>query len=299
MSVDVELERYEAFGLTIVTPLRLPGLAASAQGGLEVRVQLGDVRRRFSGDGIELERLRTADGDVRLCRGSDGDLLLDAGELAVCHVSADGSVVTCTTVDPEMPAFQRLLLDTVLGTAALCRGYEGLHAAAVLDQRGRLVAIVGGEGPGKSSLAAELIARGGTLFADDLLFLDGRCAHPGPALMNLPRSGPRLGRTVDEIGGESWVELERPRFSPRPLWLLVILERTDSVPAVDCVPESSPAPLLAAALDSGAEPGRRRRRFDMLAEVARHAHLVRLRAPRTAGPQALAAALTSAAEAFG
>jgi hypothetical protein len=283
-----------AFGLTLNTTLALPGLTGDPGGGPEVEVRLGDVRRCFSGAGIELERLRTSEGDVRLCEGAAGDLLLDAGELAAFHVSTDGSVVTCSTLDPESAPFQRLLLDTVLGTAALCRGYEGLHAAAVLDARGRLVAIVGAQGAGKSTLAAELIARGATLFADDLLFLDDELAHPGPALMNLPRTGRPLGRPLAQSDGECWVALDRPPLAPCPLWLVAILERSAGARAISCRPERAPAALLAAALDSGSEPLRRRRRFELLARVASTAHLVRISAPLTAPPDAIATALEEA-----
>ena len=283
--------------MTISTGLALPGLAGGPLSGPEVRIELGDVRRCFSGEGIELERLRTSDGDVRLCQGSGGDLLLDAGELAVCHVSSDGRRITCATPDPDAAPFRRLLLDTVLGTAALCRGYEGLHAAAVLDGRERLVAITAG--PGKSTLAAELIFRGATLFADDLLFLARGLAHPGPALMNLPAQAPPLGRPLARIGDEHWVEVERPGIAPRPLWLLVILERTHAVDEIDCRPEPSPVPLLAAALDSGTEPGRRWRRLEALAAMARDVHVLRLRAPTGATPAALAGALHRAAEGLG
>jgi hypothetical protein len=289
--LERNLLAYEAFGLTIRTALPLPGLSPARCGGPEVRVEIADVRPRFSGEGIELERLRTAEGEVRLYRGSAGDLLLDAGELAVCHVSADGSAVACATLDPGFPAFQRLLLDTVLGTAALCRGYEGLHAAAVVDRRDRLVAIVGGQGTGKTTLAAELIAGGATLFADDLLFLDGRLAHPGPALMNLPSGGAPLGHPLGETGEERWVQVDREPIGPHPLWLVLMLERNDRGSAISCRAESSPAPLLAAALDSGAEPTRRQRRFEVLATVARTAHVRRLSVPHGAPAAAVAAAL--------
>src|SRR5205807_10636068 len=128
-------------------------------------------------------------------------------------------------------ASQRMLLDTVLGTAALCAGYEGLHAAAV-ELAGGVVAIAAPTGAGKSTLCAELVARGARLFTDDLLFLarDGRgvVAHPGPPLMSVPQGSARRAgpwRPLAALGDEVWVKVSDASSSPARVATLIVLDR--------------------------------------------------------------------------
>jgi hypothetical protein len=287
---------YSVYGLTIESPFDLPGLdrARSArEPARHVQIQIGDPHPRFSGDTRE-SRLSTGDGEIIVRHGRARDLLLSAAVGAV-HVSGDGSEVTCKGAGG--PRFLRLLLDTGLGTAALCRGLEGLHAAAVRFD-GRLLAIAAPTSAGKSSLTAALIQAGGELFTDDLLMLTGRGpavrAHPGPALMNLPpQDAARVGRTLATLGGEAWVARERARLEPLALSEVVVLDRRTDGGKPRLMAESGPRALLEAALDSGREPERRRRRFELLARMARETRMSRLVAGEEATPAELAAVVRS------
>jgi hypothetical protein len=125
---------------------------------------------------------------VRLDRGQAGDHLLTFGRRASFHLDRDGQTLLCACSEPDSYEWQRFLLGTVLYCVSLIRGFEALHASAVcLD--GATAAFVGASGAGKSALAAELVRRGHSLFADDVLALShtegGIVAHAAPPLMTL------------------------------------------------------------------------------------------------------------------
>jgi hypothetical protein len=177
-------------------------------------------------------------------------------------------------------------------------GREALHAAAVVLADGRLVAVTAPPGGGKSTLCAELIGRGGSLFADDVVVLDSAArARCGPALMNLPAHADlgRLGaRRLANFGDEEWVSLpDDGPLVPRAarLDLFAILDRRAGAGDPMIAPERSGTALIAAALDSGPWPERRLARFDLLADVAASAAVARLTAGDDVAPSALAETL--------
>lgn len=127
------------------------------------------------------------------------------------HVVSEGG----THIASAPPAWggwqwQRLLFAHTLPLAARLQGYELLHASAVRLGES-VVAFVASSGTGKSTLAANLVARGWGFVTDDVLAVacaNGKAtAHPGPSLMGLGNAeydrlpagsrtllGPRLGR---------------------------------------------------------------------------------------------------------
>lgn len=302
--------QYYLFGLNVSSRIPFDGLRPlelAVPGCPDVTVDLAttaEMDRRFSG-GAERTMLLTAgqSGTVEVILGRSQDVQLVFGDRARFHVAADGSSVLCTPAEPDALDWQRVLLDTVLGTAALCAGHEGLHAAAVELPEG-VVAIMASRDGGKSTLCAELLRRGALLFADDLVFLSqesfGMLAHPGPPLMNL-RHDPAFdtsafGQTLGLIDDEDWVAVPYATGSPQPLRLLVYLDRRDSVKVASMDPETSAAPLLANALDSGPAPDRRFARLALLGDLARETPMLRLVAPIAAPPDVLAGMLESAAK---
>jgi hypothetical protein len=212
-------------------------------------------------------------------------------------VSAAADEVACGpapgTVDD--PGWRRYLLDSVLGSVALARGFEALHAGAVLTPAG-IVAVAAGEGGGKSSLVAALVARRLPLFTDDLLMLAAGLAHPGPALMNLPPGARVDGRRLAEVDGEAWVAVDRPPIGPAPVAAVVLLERGRAgavTPQVERLP-ASPLDLLPLSLQGGSTPERQRSRFEACAGLAESAALLRLSAPLDTTPAELADAVVAA-----
>jgi HPr kinase/phosphorylase len=302
---------FRAFGLRVAARFALPELTEQdAEDNDEVDLELtladpDDVRRAFSGPAsppaVHVGML--GDGDsYRTERGRDHDHLIEFAPRAVFYLDAPASQARCAPIEESDPSWRRFLLDTVLGTAALARGGEALHAAAVLTTSG-VVAIAALTGGGKSTLAAEMIRRGGALFTDDLLFLsvDGGTVvgHPGPPLMNLHPAMPAglrpgdLGRIAATIDGECWTEVDRTPPAPAAVTAVVLLDRTAPVLEIEVL-SPNPLPLLANALPAGHEGGRAARRFELFADLASQATLISLRAPADASPGSLADLVGSA-----
>jgi hypothetical protein len=295
------------YGLRVESARPWPGLTpagAENPGAPRVTIVPGaepELRARFSGARDPGRTLATGDGPVLSLRGHARDMLLDAGEVGVFHLSADGSLLRYASPDPDAPGFARMLTDTALGTAALLCGHEGLHAAAVAIE-GRAVAIAAGTGSGKTSLAVAALRRGAALITDDLLFLsataDAVLAHAGPALLNLPEgtSARGLGEVVATLGREQWVEVTRStEMAPAHLALVVLLDREPGAGDPHAADERSPAALIAHGLDSGRAPERQAKRLALLARVAQATPIVRLRAGTEVGADTLGRVLVELA----
>jgi hypothetical protein len=286
---------HQAFGLRLQSHLPLPELPIVAGDG-RVDVQIRSASREtvdaaFTGPAEPgaARAVRLGDGSTyRTERGRGDDIRIEYGRRALFHLAAGGGQLRCWAANPDELSWRRFLLDTVLGTVMLEHGFEALHAGA-FERDGEVVAVVAGEGGGKSTLLAELVHRGRPLFCDDLLTL-ARCgstpvAHPGPPLMNLTPKLPdgtpagRVGRVLGVVDGESWVAIERSSTRPRALGAIVFLTRRGHRPVeVHRVPPN-PAPLLSRSLLSGREPARIAARFSLFADVAATVPLLRLRIP--------------------
>jgi hypothetical protein len=292
------------FGLTVSSGLPLPGLVAADDTDPEPApasvtldlIERSELVRRFSGATNERGTLAQGDGEtIEVTLGRREDVLLAYGQHALFLVAPGGAAVFCAAAAPAAFAWQRVLLDTVLGTAALCGGLEALHAAAVELPEG-VVAITGPSGGGKSTLCAELIHRGARLFADDMVFLtrdsERILAHPGPPLMNVALDShldtERLGDRLAVLGGEEWVVVRDGARAPRPLRAVVVLDRRPDAHGARLEAEASPLAIIGAALDSGPWSERRRARFELLADLVRDTPVLRLLAGTDVPPAALA-----------
>ncbi len=296
-AVSAASSAHSVFGLQLRShfPLpELPGVADEGRVDLELFLASGGiVDAAFSGaaDPPLVRDTRLRDGcRYRTERGRDGDYRIDYGERSTFHLTAGGGELHCAPADPEEPSWRRFLLDSCLGTAALVHGYEALHAGAFELPEG-VVAVVAAEGGGKSTLVAELVRRGHTLFCDDVLSLSrdhgsaGVVANAGPPLMNLPATLPdgtpaaQLGRVLAVLEDECWLAVERAAAGTRPVAAVVFLEREGRERVAVGRLAPSAAPVLRHSLASGTEPGRLARRFALFADLATTVPLVRLRVP--------------------
>jgi hypothetical protein len=281
----VKRRAFSAYGLQIRSPFELPHFDSPATGSPEP-YDHADLTLRLADDREVAERWSDANGappwqtmfpqhcHVRLERGQAGDHLLTFGRTASFHLDREGRTLLCSPAEPESVEWQRFLLDTVLYCVSLIRGFEALHASAVSVDDG-VVAVVAAPGGGKSTLAAELVSRGHSLFADDVLALDRAdgevLAHAGPPLMTLPAGG----CAVEEVGepldvpteeGTSWVHVRDAGGEPQPLSAIFILDRRREG---DLQPlrETAHGRLLPHMLSLDRQPARALARFGLLQEL--------------------------------
>ncbi|HEX3976854.1 MAG TPA: hypothetical protein VHW96_11350 [Solirubrobacteraceae bacterium] len=286
-----------AFGMRIVADICLPGASRRREDGEEPDLLLRSVPRAdledLTASPRYLRYLHSYEGcGYAMLEGVDGDVLFHYRERALFHLSAGRHVLRCA-VSESGTAWQRVLLDTVLWTVSLLKGFELLHAGAVVTSHG-LIAVVGTSGAGKTTLATELLRRGGTLFADDILALEARgdevIAYPGPSLMNLPRSvepwDPDAWDVLAELGDERWISVHRVPPLPQPVRAIVLL--TPGATAAECVVVSQTSlALLPYMVTFTHLIERRRQQFEVAGALAAGASLLALSRPSRADPAGL------------
>jgi hypothetical protein len=280
-------------------------------------------------DGAPFAVQRGVAGDHRFLHGAPPDRsgVPTAETRAVHHLSADAAVLRCAPSDPADPAWWRVVLDSVLFTVALLRGYEALHAGAIATPDGGAIAITAASGGGKSTLLSELLGRGLPLLADDVVVLEARgvevpLAHPAAPLMTVPAARiPALAgetpapaddaltpvgaadapKTICAIEDEQWIAVP-VHPDPLPLRALVVLDRRPasqlpeprSGPALQRI-EDPLAPLLGSLMAFPTSPARQRARFELASVLAARTALWRLTADLTTPPDALADTLLAGA----
>lgn len=239
-----------AFGLTLLTEARPPGAweRRCCDGpSLDIRLASAEeIEESWSGlagigwrgviDGADFVVERGMAGDHRVVHGAPPDERgrPAGGTRALHHLNAEASILRCAPENRADPVWWRAVLDSVLFTVALLRGYEALHAGGVVTPEG-VIAITAGTGGGKSTLLTELLGRGARLMADDVLILESRgtrapLAHPGPPLMNVPsvripvlEEGGAVQK-ISSLGDECWIGVP-VHGEALPLKALVLLDR--------------------------------------------------------------------------
>jgi hypothetical protein len=309
---DTAPRRGTAFGLELVGGFSAPGLWTGAHEAPMRQLSLEVVSRRA------LERswpARDAEPLLRRPLGHTG-LVLAVDEhsrrgylvrvdgFGAYLITRDGRRVLLAPGPTESWRWQRLLTAQALPIAALAQGLELFHASAAQIE-GRVLAVTGAGGAGKTTLAAALMLAGATFVTDDVLALelarDDLIAHPGPALMNLRESAQRLLSPRDGVLG---VELGRDEAATRllvrretqalPLQAIYYLRRSSHYDRVRVQALSPPSPglLLGSAFGTAIQTaGRLVRRLELCAGIARHIGVFTLDAPPQAPPAALARAV--------
>jgi hypothetical protein len=288
-----------AFGLGLLANVPPPGAwvaAPLAEPSLRLQeAPAAEIAECWSGlDAIGWEG--TIDGAPLVVeRGLAGDHRFVHGTSAIHHLSADAGTLRCAPADPAEQSWWRVVLDSVLFTAALLRGYEALHAGTVATQDGAL-AITATTGGGKSTLLCELLSDGLTLMTDDVLVLEtsgdrSPLAHPGPPLMTVPAdTSPLPGAPIASVGEERWVAVP-VHPSAIPLSALVVLNRSRGL-ATSLHPARDPlAALIGSLLRFPHLPERERTRFEVAGAIAAHVPIWELCADPSVTPRALAGLL--------
>jgi hypothetical protein len=243
-------------------------------------------------------------GDYRFVHGAPPDPhgAFSLHTRALYHLSPDRSELRYAVRDRSDPASWRVLLDSVLFTVSLLHGHEALHAGAVATPTG-VIAITAATGGGKSTLLAELLRRGSTLMADDVLALEPHghesspIAHPAPPLMTLPATvvallGEDSAAAICSLDGESWIAVPVCP-EPLPIRALVVLDRGPgsahypSQPVLTKI-EAPLVPLLDSLMSFPKTPERERARFELASALCSKAGVWRLAADLEAPPSLLA-----------
>jgi hypothetical protein len=269
--------RLSAFGLEVDADFALPGARPGAppEADLALRLVPQDEFLPLIAEPRMLRLLASFDDcPYAMLEAPAGDALLCYGHRAFLHLSADRRLLRCAPTALDDPHWQRVLLDTVLWSVSLLRGFELLHASAVETPAG-VIAFVAASGGGKSSLASEYLRRGASLFSDDIVALDERdgdvVGFPGPGVMNLPRQfapADVAARPIADFGDERWVELKSSATGARPLAAVVIVDRAPAHEAACSRVEATTLELLPHALGLPHLEQRVRRRFELFSRVA-------------------------------
>lgn len=306
--------RASAFGLDVVSPVRLPGLTfdAAAAPSRRVRMQLETAR--------ELERSwRPAEASSLLDRRHrDGKLMMTVHShpelgfriFAPHHgrhiVSRDGRSVRSMLPAGPSWRWQRLMYAQVLPLCATLQGLELFHASAV-ELDGQAVAFIASSGSGKSSVATHLVAQAATLVTDDVLALepvgDEILAHPGGGLVSVaehelesvppslrPRIGAVLARADKVLLAPSRATLPSRL---RGVYFLARNDRTDRL-SVEVMSRPDPLPLLAGIFIAYVRSEERlQTHLDVCARIAASVRLAEVSVPAgTSAPEVARAVLS-------
>jgi hypothetical protein len=254
--------------------------------------------------GQRLVDRRWPDGRLILAVDEDPHIgfRIDAPELGIHLVSADGTEVLLPEAHGPDWVWQRLLFAQTLPIAATLQGVGLFHASAVRIGD-HAVAVSAPSGTGKSSTAVHLMAQGAEFFTDDVLAVDvvggELLAFAGPQFANVeehevravePTRREDLGRLLGESSTQQHL---RPSISQTglPLGALYLLERDDGIDKI-CVDElngSGIATLLASAfIPHLSTEGRLAQHLELCGLMATSGRVHRLRAPLRGSAAAVA-----------
>jgi hypothetical protein len=172
------------------------------------------------------------------------ELAIEYGRVrARCRIGAGEAVISVTEpVDEVAWAATRPLLTLPLLELLKRRGKYGLHAAGVVSGH-HGVALAGGSGAGKTTLALALVRAGFGFLGDDMLFLAAN--GDGPVLLAFPDE-----LDVSPATSSFFPEL-RPLLRPEPLAGAEKLQLPPDRLGGDLLSSARPAALLFPAVSSG------------------------------------------------
>jgi hypothetical protein len=302
-----ERRRFRAFGLEIDAGFDAPGLtpAAGPARGRPARLDLAapeEIDRDWPADAARRvleERFDDGPPARTIDAHPEAGYRLYARHFGLARISPSGAVVRCAPPDDEPWSWQRFLVGRVLPWAAVLRGYEVLHAAA-LGCGDRAIAIVGETGMGKTSLAVQLVIRDMGFFSDDVLALERTgaeiLAHPGAGIASIrdaerdampAESWARLGKVLGH-SGKTYLEIGCAA-RPLPLGALYFLTRGETA-SIEPIARIDPRLLLSSTFVLGVQtPDRLLNQLETCSAIARAVPIFRLTtaphldAARTAG----------------
>jgi hypothetical protein len=297
------LDFFRVHGLILASELELPELAPCRVAGRrpppDVHIGRGCV--------ADPEETRDLSWYV-LPRGEAA--VLGFRNIARFEVTSGRRVTVDVEPDGDPASVRLFLLGSAMGMVCHQRGMLALHASAVAFG-GNVVAFVGHQGVGKSTLAAHCVEAGGRLVADDVLVVSfderGRAlAHPGLPRMKLWRQALEvLGRTPQGLIPD-WLRADKYHLpcaeaatgAPLPLARVCLLEEDDAAGAGEHVAMKGAAAVAALIANTYRVEflelvGGRDHHFRQCARLGRATEIVRLRRRHDAARLPTTAALVA------
>jgi hypothetical protein len=167
---------YTAYGLGIKSDLPLPELDVGTENKVDVVIRLGQGGRVKPG---------TSSGGFA-CEVNDSEACLVWDLIGTFRVCGGTEIIIEPRPGVEEDLVRAPLLGLVLAMLLYQRGLLVLHASAVALEPGA-VTFLGGNGRGKSTMAASLHQRGHSLVADDVVALDFKDTGEVMILPGFPR----------------------------------------------------------------------------------------------------------------
>lgn len=214
--------------------------------------------------------------------------------LATFWFTEDGAVMAEPATGATDADLRDIFVRGVVPTVMLARGFEALHASAILD-RGGVVGLCAASGTGKSTISLALASSGADHFADDTLLY--RVAGNLPSASRLPFPV-RVDASARAALGDRVTAADRSLPSEAPIHRIYHLIRDEAVnprqPRFESIPVAERFEVLlthAHPFDMGDED-RRRAFVENLMTLARHVEVCECRfAPDLAALPALAESL--------
>ena len=152
---------YQAYGLTIESPIELPELIVSQESEADVTIRIEKLPDSpLSIDDVPHCYQLTTLGMYAYWEGVGTFLLKEGKEIIIEPVA-----------EADEYRLRLFILGASIGTILHQRGFLVLHGSGV-DIDGRAVVFVGNKGWGKSTIAANLNAKGHKLIGDDVIAID-------------------------------------------------------------------------------------------------------------------------------
>jgi hypothetical protein len=185
------LYSYFAYENRISSEIELPGYLETGAGDVDI-----SIAKKYSRRSSNL-----LNGDVSACKIDNG-VLFDVPAAGLSFAIFSGREIQIILRDNYLAEHMHLpLYGFAIATILHQQGYHILHASTV-EVGGKVIAIVGGKGYGKSTLAAKLVSKGHRLVSDDVTALDfspvGTSVLPGvPGIKLWPDAITALGGEPD------------------------------------------------------------------------------------------------------
>ncbi|MGH8883819.1 MAG: hypothetical protein ACRDYX_01320 [Egibacteraceae bacterium] len=292
---------YQLYGLSLRTDFcfenRLARSGAPADLTFRCSTASGDHEQPVAGKLLWPANAARAGKSHISLHAVDGHYVLEFADLSRFRLTADE--IHCALVQPAHAYVVEIqFLGIVLALWLELQGMPALHASAV-DVGGRAVAFVGGQGAGKTSMAATFLQGGCRLLTEDLLALElgraGALCCPGYPQM---RMWPDEARHF--VPGVGQLEIVHPAFAklrvpvgqpgigsfcsdPRPLSCIYVLERqTDDARGETRIASVAPRDAVIELIRNSFVPdlvqatGRGAQRLALLTEIVRNIPVRRL-----------------------